>query len=90
MWTARGLVRYFTFFVIDIETRTVRIAGTTTNPTSAWMEQVARNLTHGEAGFLAGKRFLIIDRDTIFSRRFLAVLGSSGIAPLVTAYRRPT
>jgi hypothetical protein len=56
--TARGLVRFFTLFVIDIATRRVHIAGTTTNPTSAWMEQIARNLTDCEEGFLTGKRFL--------------------------------
>ena len=31
----RGLVRVFTLFVIDIATRRVHVAGTTTNPTSA-------------------------------------------------------
>ena len=30
-----GLVRHFTLFVIDIATRRVHVAGTTTNPTSA-------------------------------------------------------
>ncbi len=60
VWTARGLIRYFTLFVIDIATRRVYIAGTTTNPTSAWMKQKARNLTDCYEGFLRGKRFLII------------------------------
>ncbi len=67
VWTARGLVRHFTLFVIDVATRRVHIAGTTTNPTSAWMEQIARNLTDCEEGFLNGKRFLIIDRDAILA-----------------------
>jgi hypothetical protein len=30
VWTARGLVRHFTLFVIDVATRHVYIAGTTT------------------------------------------------------------
>jgi hypothetical protein len=59
VWTVRGLVTYFTLFVIDVATRRVYIAGTTTNPNSEWMAQIARNLTDCEDGFLKGKRFLI-------------------------------
>jgi transposase InsO family protein len=89
VWTARGLVRYFTLFVIDIATRRVQVAGTTTHPTSAWMEQIARNLTDCEEGFLTGKRFLIIDRDAKFSPRFQSILGSSGVDTLLTVYQAP-
>ena len=89
VWTARGLVRHFTLFVIDVATRRVYIAGTTTNPASAWMEQIARNLTDCEEGFLTGKRFLVIDRDTIFSPRFKSILCGSGIEILLTAYQAP-
>jgi transposase InsO family protein len=89
VWTARGLVRYFKLFVIDIATRRVHVAGTTTNPTSAWMEQIARNLTDCEEGFLTGKRFLIIDRDAIFSPKFKSILDSSGVETLLTAYQAP-
>jgi transposase InsO family protein len=88
-WTARGLVRYFTLFVIDIATRRVYIAGTTANPTSAWMEQIARNLTDCEEGFLTGKRFLIIDRDAKFPRRFKSILEGSTVEILLTAYLAP-
>jgi len=89
VWTARGLVRHFTLFVIDIATRRVHIAGTTANPTSAWMEQMARNLTDCEDGFLTGKRFLVIDRDAIFSPRFKSVIRDSGGEILLTAYQAP-
>jgi len=89
VWTARGLVTFYTLFVIDIATRRIQIAGTTPNPTSAWMEQVARNLTDCESGFLRGKRHLIIDRDSIFSSRFKSILESSGVGILLTAYQAP-
>jgi putative transposase len=59
VWTVRGLARHFTLFFVDIATRRVHIAGTTTNPTSAWMEQMARNVTDCDAGFLRDKRHLI-------------------------------
>jgi len=89
VWTARGLVRHFTLFVIDIATRRVHVAGTTTHPTSAWMEQMARNLTDCDEGFLTGKRFLIIDRDAIFSPRFKSIVRDSDVEILLTAYQAP-
>jgi transposase InsO family protein len=89
VWTVRGLVRYYTLFVIDVATRRVHVAGTTTNPSSAWMEQIARNLTFCDEGFLTGKRFLIIDRDSIFSPRFKSIVKGSGAEVLLTAYQAP-
>ena len=89
MWTMHGLVRHFTLFFVDIATRRVYIAGTTTNPTSAWMEQIARNVTDCETGFLRGKRLLIVDRDAVFSPRFKSILGYSGVEVLLTAYQAP-
>lgn len=89
VWTARGLVTHYTLVVIDIATRRVQIAGTMTNPVSAWMEQIARNLTDWEDGFLTGKRFLIIDRDSIFSSAFKSILSGSGVETLLTAYQAP-
>jgi len=87
--TARGLVTHYTLVVIDIATRRVHIAGTTTNPVSEWMEQIARNVTDWEDGVLTGKRFLIIDRDCIFSPRFKSIIEGSGIEILLTAYQAP-
>jgi transposase InsO family protein len=89
VWTARGLVTHYTLVVIDIASRGVQIAGTTTNPVSAWMEQIARNLTDCEDGFLTGKRFLILDRDSIFSPAFRSILEGVGIEILLTAYQAP-
>ena len=89
VWTPRGLVTHYTLVVIDIATRKVHIAGTTTNPVSEWMEQVARNLTDCESGFLTGKQFLIIDRDCIFSPAFKSIVVSAKIEILLTAYQAP-
>jgi hypothetical protein len=43
------------------------------------MKQVARNLTAADDGFLLGKRYLVMDRDSKFSvacRRVLAAAGT--------------
>jgi len=89
VWTVRGLVRHFTLFFVDIATRRVHIAGTATTPTSVWMEQIARGATGYPGGFLRGKRFLIVDRDSAFSSRFKSILRRSGVEALVTAYQAP-
>jgi hypothetical protein len=34
------------------------------------MSQIARNLTDAEQGILTGKRYLIHDRDTLFTAEF--------------------
>ena len=53
------------------------------------MAQVARNLTaHGD-GFLIGKRFLVIDRDTKFTEQFCEILASAGIEIVRTACQAP-
>ena len=70
VWTGRGLVTHYVLFVISLADRIVHIAGITTQPDEAWMLQVARNLTDEEGGALAGKRYLIIDRDTKYTARF--------------------
>ena len=62
-----GLVRYHVLFVIDIATRCVCIGGITSDPNGEWMKQVARNLTDMWDGFLLGKRYLIHDRDPLFT-----------------------
>jgi transposase InsO family protein len=89
VWTARALVTYYTLFFIDIATRRVCIAGTTTNPTALWMEQIARNLTDCDSGFLVGKRYLIIDRDALYSAQFKLIVTDSGLEIVRTAIRAP-
>ena len=50
--TLAGLKRYVVFFVIELETRRVTIAGIHPQPYGAWMEQLARNLTDPVEGCL--------------------------------------
>lgn len=77
--TFTGLVRYFVLFVIDLETRRIQVAGILRQPHGAWMRQVARNLTDGVDGFLTGKRYLIHDRDSLFTEDFRILLEAAGV-----------
>ncbi len=79
--TWRGLVRYFVLFVIELQTRRVEIAGMVSSPDGTWMRQIARNWTDGEDGFLLPCRYLIHDRDPLFTKAFRTVLEGSGVRP---------
>ena len=63
--TLAGLKRYLVFFVIELETRRVTIAGIHSQPYGAWMEQLARNLTDPVEGCLRTASHLIHDRDPL-------------------------
>jgi transposase InsO family protein len=74
-----GLIRYFVLFVIDLKTRRVNIVGISNQPDGRWMRQVARNLTDAYDGFLNGTRYLIHDRDPLFTSTFSEILDSGGV-----------
>lgn len=87
--TTSGLIRYFVLFVIDLKTRRVEIAGISHQPCDNWMTQVARNLTDAIDGFLRETRFLIHDRDPLFSKSFRATLGAVGVETVKLPARSP-
>ncbi len=53
------------------------------------MKQIARNLTDAEEGFLKGARYLIHDRDPLFTEAFREVLGSTGVGTVKLPARSP-
>jgi transposase InsO family protein len=81
--TWHGLVTYYVLVVMDLATRRVQMAGITPHPTSAFMQQCARQLTDPFDGFLLRKRYLIHDRDTHCTQAFDGLLKASGVEPLV-------
>ena len=87
--TWRGLVRYFVLFAIDMKTRRVYIAGIIHEAYGQWVEQVARNLTDPVEGFLRDKRYLIHDRDPLFTRRFVDILEAAGVKSVKLPARSP-
>ena len=89
VWTAFGLVTYYTLFFIHIGSRKVYVAGITRNPTDDWMRQVTRNLTFQHYDLLEGCRYLIRDRDAKFTVGFDMIMRSMGIEPVPLPPRSP-
>jgi putative transposase len=89
VWTKGGLVTFYLLFVMELKTRRVHFAGYTTSPNEAWMKQIARNLTDAEDGFINGKRFLIMDRDSKFCESFRDILENDDVSPVRLPPRSP-
>src|SRR5207249_10043832 len=53
------------------------------------MSQIARNLTDAVDGFFAGKRYLIHDRDPLYTKEFLAIIAGVGIESIKLPARSP-
>jgi putative transposase len=87
--TWRGLVTYNVLFVMDLGTRQVHVAGMTPHSTDDFMRQCARQLTDPFDGFLRGKRFLIHDWDTKFTRAFDGLLKDHRVESVLLPPRRP-
>ena len=80
--TLAGLRRYLVFFVIELKTRHVTIAGIHPQPDGAWMEQMARTLTDPVDGVLRTAHHLIHDRDPLYTQVYGEILTSSGVQPI--------
>jgi hypothetical protein len=76
-WTRRGLQRFTVLFFIELRTRKVEIAGIAPTANGQWMNQIGRNVTDAVDGILKGKRYLIHDRDPLFTDEFLKALRCS-------------
>ena len=53
------------------------------------MSQIARNLTDSVEGLLTGKRYLIHDRDPLFTDEFLRTLKDAGVESVKLPPRNP-
>ena len=53
------------------------------------MSQIARNLTGAEQGILTGKRYLIHDRDPLFTAEFLNMIAETGVESVKLPPRSP-
>ena len=89
VWSWRGLMTHYIFFVIELATRRVRIAGITVQPDAGWMMQMGRNLLDVFDGPLVDKRYLIVDRDTKHCAEFRQMLAREGVQVIRLPPRSP-
>jgi hypothetical protein len=87
--TWRGLVTYYLLFFIAVGSRRVSLGGITRHPDACWMEQVARNASMQDSGYLNGCRYLLHDRDQKFCRQFQETLAAGGVQCLPLPARSP-
>jgi len=83
------LRRLYVLFFIDLERRTVFLAGVTANPVGTWVTQQARNLAATLEDQGRAIRFLVRDRDAKFVGPFDEVMRSIGARVILTPVRSP-
>ena len=81
----RHAIAAMDFFAIPLATFRVFYVNATFNPTAQWVVQQLREAFH----FDTGPRYLIFDRDSIFSAYVVATIKSFGIKPVRTCWRSP-
>jgi transposase InsO family protein len=89
VWTCTGLKRFIILFFIDLSSRRVEIGGIARSPNGLWMAQVARNLTDALDGFFANKRYLIHDRDPLYTKEFVEIVAGCGVEAVKLPARSP-
>jgi putative transposase len=83
------LRRLYVLVFIEHGTRRLHLAGVTAHPTGAWAVQQARNLAMDLGDRLGMLRFLIHDRDPLFTAAFAEVFKSEGLRNVTTLPRTP-
>jgi putative transposase len=89
VWTPRGLITYYTLFVLDLRSRRVHVAGSTPTPDAWFMAQAAWRLTDAVDGFLASHQVLICDRDSKWTDGFRHILQGAGVRIALTPVQAP-
>ena len=89
VWTLRGLVTYYTVFVIELHSRRVQVLGSTRHPDEAFVFQTMRHLTDDVDGVLRGDRMLICDRDRKWSAAVERFLATGGVRVIRTPFLAP-
>jgi putative transposase len=83
------LKRLYVLVFIEHGTRRLHLAGVTAHPTGAWALQQARNLVMDLGDDLAALRFLIHDRDPLFTTAFGEVFKAEELRIIKTLPKTP-
>ncbi len=84
VWTPHGLVRYLSFFVINIAKREVQIVHTGCQVNGEVMCNLARELTNDFDGLLRGMKYLIVDNDPLYTPAFINIIEKSSVKVVPT------
>jgi transposase InsO family protein len=88
VWTHRGLLTYYTAFIIELHSRRVYVLGSTPQPDEAFVVQALRGLTDDREVLRAG-RVLICDRDPKWSGAMEELLRAVGVRVVRTPASAP-
>jgi putative transposase len=83
------LKRLYVLVFIEHGTRRLHLAGVSAHPTGAWAVQQARNLAMDLGDSLGPMRFLIHDRDPLFTAAFSEVFRAEGLRTITTMPKTP-
>ncbi len=89
VWTKGGLVTFYLLFAMELKTRRVHLAACAASLGDDFMKQIAKNLTDSFDGFLLDKKYVLMDRDTHFSKAFRTILEEAGVTPVRLPPRSP-
>ena len=87
--TLKRLVTYYVLFFIHLESRRIWVAGSTCHPHQEGMEQMARNVTQEDCGFLVNRKYLLHDRDSKYCPGFREVIEAGQVNVLALPARSP-
>jgi putative transposase len=83
------LQRLYVLVFIEHGTRRLHLGGVTAHPTGAWAAQQPRNLAMDLGDHLGTLRFLIHDRDPVFTTAFGEVFKAAGLRIITTLPKTP-
>src|SRR5687767_7155669 len=89
VWTARGLVTYYTAFVIELQSRRVHILGSTSHPDNDFVVQAVRGFLTEGGDVSHEDRILICDRDPKWTDAMEVLLATAGVRVVRTPAAAP-